>query len=327
MPSSATILVDDQDPNVHYLCPVLKEHVSGSYYNNTWTQPEETSCGAGWFSYTFNGTGVHIAASFVNISDFPVRIDNNDFLLYTGNGTFDSQKLSDGQHTITYGMGNLSVFPAFDYLTVTAGPSTMLYGKTIAVDDNDKSITFHGHWSPSSPYPPSPLFNYPSRLYDGTSHWTSNVGDTMEFKFEGSSVAVYGMVAYNTTALRNITADFIVDGVSQTATISNKTLPYVPMVELFRADLQDGNHTLLLNLTDIQGERALGIDFIAYNASYNQLTPASHGHDLNVPAWAAKLGIALASIAGFAFLLTVGIIFWQRFRRDRHQGHKYTPSA
>jgi len=222
-------------------------------------------------------------------------------------------------------MGNLSVLPAFDYLTVTAGPSTMLYGKTIAVDDADQSLTFRGKWSQSSPYPPA--VDYSSRLYKSTSHWTSNVGDTMEFKFEGSSVAVFGMVAYNTTAPRNITADFIVDGVSQTWTISNKTLPYLPMVELFHADLQDGEHTLLFNLTDIQGERALGIDFVTYNATFDYLTPAPQGQSPSVPAWAPKLGIALASIAGFAFILTIGIIFWQRFRKDRHLGKKYVQSA
>jgi hypothetical protein len=325
MPSSATIFVDDQDANVQYLCPVLSQQITGSYYKNTWTSPKNTSCGVGWFQYTFNGTAVHVAASFTNSTDFPVRIDNEDFLLYTGNGTYDSPTLPDGQHTITYGMGNLSVFPALDYLTVTAGPKTMLYGKTIAVDDTDRSVTFRGNWAQSSQYPPSTSFDYSSRLYQSTSHWTSNVGDTMEFTFEGSSVAVYGMVAYNTTALRNITADFIVDGISQTRTISNKTLPYLPMVELFRADLQDGNHTLLFNLTDIQGQRALGIDFVTYNASFNYLTPAPSGH--RVPDWAPKLGIALASIAGFAFLLTVGIIFWQRFRRDRHQGKKYAQTA
>jgi hypothetical protein len=134
------------------------------------------------------------------------------------------------------------------------------------------------------------------------------------------------MVAYNQTALRNITADFIVDGVSQTRTISNKTLAYLPMVELFRTDLQDGKHTLLFNLTDIQGERALGIDFVTYNASFDYLTPAPHV-STGVPAWAPKLGIALASIAGFAFLLTIGIIFWQRFRKDRHLGKKYVQTA
>lgn len=325
MPSSATYFVDDQDPNVQYLCPVLKQRVIGSYYKDTWTSPQNISCAAGWFQYTFNGTGVHVAASFTNASDFPVHIDNDDFLLYTGNGTYDSPALSDGQHTITYAMGNLSVLPALDYLTVTAGPKTMLYGKTIAVDDTDQSIAFRGKWSQSSPY--SPAVDYTSRLYKSTSRWTSNVGDTMEFKFEGNSVAVFGMVAYNSMALRNITADFTVDGVSQTWTISNKTLPYLPMVELFRADVQDGNHTLLFNLTDIQGERALGIDFVTYNATFDYLTPASHGQSSRVPAWAPKLGIALASIAGFAFILTVGIIFWQRFRKDRHLGKKYVQSA
>jgi len=326
MPSAATIFVDDQDSNVQYLCPVLKERVTGSYYKNTWTSPQNTSCGTGWFQYTFNGTGVHVAATFTNISDFPVRIDNDDFLLYTGNGTYDSPTLPEGQHTITYAMGNLSVFPAFDYLTVTAGPNTMLYGKTIAVDDNDKSITFRGSWSQASQYPPSTPLDYAARLYQNTAHWTSTIGDTMEFAFQGSSLAVYGMVAYNETALRNFTADFIIDGVAQTRTpISNTTFPFLPMVELFRTDLEDGNHTLLFNLTDIAGDRALGIDFVSYNASFDYLTPAPQSH--GEASWAPKLGIALGSIAAVALFLTLGIVIWQRFRKDRHQGQKYVQSA
>ena len=85
-------------------------------------------------------------------------------------------------------MGNLSVFPAFDYLTVTAGPNTMLYGKTIAVDDNDKSIAFRGSWSQAPQYPPSTPFDYTTRLYQNTAHWTSTIGDTMEFSFEGNLI-------------------------------------------------------------------------------------------------------------------------------------------
>jgi len=323
MPSSATIFVDDQDPALKYLCPVLKQKVAGSYYKDTWTSPQNISCGTGWFQYTFQGTAAQVAATFIAPSDFPVSIDNDDFLLYTGNGTYESPILPDGNHTITYAMGNLTVMPAFDYLTVTAGPKTMLYGKTIAVDDTDESIAYRGNWSQASPYPPA--FDYVTKLYRGTSSWTSKVGDTMEFTFQGSSLAVFGMVAYNKTAQKNITADFIVDGVPQTRTISNTTLPYSPMVELFRTNnLTDGNHTLLFNLTDIQGDRALGIDLITYNASFNHIT--SPRPSSGVPAWAPKLGIALASIAGFAFLLTIGIIFWQRFRKDRHLGKTYVQS-
>ena len=100
------------------------------------------------------------------------------------------------------------------------------------------------------------------------------------------------------------------------------------MAELFHADVQPGNHTLIFNITDIQGERALAIDFIAYNASFNSLAPPPPGSaDASVvPDWAPKVGISLAAIAGFAFLLTIGLIFWQRFRKDRHLGRKYVPS-
>jgi hypothetical protein len=331
MPTSATILVDDQNPEVKYLCPVLKQKVAGSYYKDTWTSPQNSSCGAGWFQYTFYGTRIYVATLFVKPSEFAVKIDDGDFITQSGNGSFYSPQLSDGKHSITYAMGNLSVMPAFDYMSVTAGPSTPLEGKTIVVDDSVGSIAFSGNWSKSSPYPPS--FDYTSTLYQSTTQWTSNVGDTMQFQFEGSSVAVYGIVAYNTTSLRNITANYTLDGVTQTRTITNDTLSYLSMVELFRADVQAGNHSLLFNLTDIQGQRALGIDFVAYNASFNSLTtPATNSSGngqfhLDVPDWAPKVGIAFASVAGFAFLLTLVIIFWQKFRKDRHFGKTYVETA
>ena len=294
---------------------------------------------------SMTGTGVHVAASFVKPSNFSVKIDDGSFQPQYGNGTFDSPTLPDGKHTITYAMSNLTALPAFDYLSITAGPSTPLQGKTISVDDTDNALVYSGSWTKSSPYPVS--FDYAPTLYQNTSHWASKVGDTMQYQFEGSShvefsgcpnsdvviigtsVAIYGIVAYNSTSPRNITASYNLDGVTQTRTISNTTMPYLPMAELFHADVQPGNHTLIFNITDIQGERALGIDFIAYNASFNALAPPppSNADASVVPDWAPKVGISLAAIAGFAFFLTIGLIFWQRFRKDRHLGKKYVPSA
>jgi hypothetical protein len=139
---------------------------------------------------------------------------------------------------------------------------------------------------------------------------------------------VYGIVAYNSTSPRNITANYTIDGISQVLTITNKTFAYLPIVELFRADVSEGNHTLVLSITDIQGQRALGIDFVSYNASFPSISPpqSSGNRSSQVPSWAPKVGIAIAAIAGFTFLLVLLLIFWRRFRKDRHQGKTYAQS-
>jgi len=55
-PTAAVIFVDDQDPEVKYLCPSFKQKVAGAYYGDTWTSPQKKeSCGTGWFQYTFYG--------------------------------------------------------------------------------------------------------------------------------------------------------------------------------------------------------------------------------------------------------------------------------
>ena len=55
-PTAAVIFVDDQDPEVKYLCPSFKQKVAGAYYEDTWTSPQKKeSCGTGWFQYTFYG--------------------------------------------------------------------------------------------------------------------------------------------------------------------------------------------------------------------------------------------------------------------------------
>jgi len=99
------------------------------------------------------------------------------------------------------------------------------------------------------------------------------------------------------------------------------------MVELFHADVHPGLHTLFINLTDIQSPRALGIDLIAYNASFNNITPdptaaagTNHNttHKSNVR---AKVGAAFGALAGAAVLVGLSILLWRKYavRRSRRQ--------
>ncbi|KAF9533112.1 hypothetical protein CPB83DRAFT_529207 [Crepidotus variabilis] len=323
-PNTATIFVDDQNPDIHYLCPVQKQNIFGSYYNNTWTSVISDDCSKGWFQYTFNGIGANIHASFSKSSNFSVKLDNGQFVSQTGNGSWTSPLLTDGEHTVTYAMGMpKNVYPALDYIAVTAGPSTSLQDKTIIVDNDDSAISYSGSWSKTSPV--SASFDYAKTMYQNSSRWATKAGDSMSFQFEGSSVSLYGMAVFNTTSLQNITAVYTLDGVSKNWTISNNTISYLPLLELFHADVGPGNHTLNFNITNIVGDRSLAIDFVAYNASYSSIQPLPM-QALDAPSndWKPKVGISIGVIAGFALLLALGLFFWRKTKASqRHQGKQY----
>ena len=137
----------------------------------------------------YTGTGIRIAASIAPPSwgaSYSVKLDDGDFVTQSGNGEYISPDLTDGQHTVTYAVQagrSQSYFPAFDYLAVTPGSTTPLVGRTLAVDDADDSIVYSGKWTDS---PPIPLTSAAlASMYDNTTHWTSTIGDSLQFKFEG----------------------------------------------------------------------------------------------------------------------------------------------
>lgn len=207
---TVSLLVDDQDSQIQYLCPSLHQIVTGSYYNNTWSTVESESCSSGWFQYTFNGAlllegpyvifigltslllrvgvGVQVSASVANAGqNYQVKIDDGSFVPQTGHGSYQSPVLPDGKHTITYASSFSSrTPPSFDYLAVTPGPSTPLSGRTLAVDDADPAFIYSGKWTTT---PLNPItFDYSTSLYRNTTHWSSTIGDTLQFNFIGASL-------------------------------------------------------------------------------------------------------------------------------------------
>lgn len=132
----------------------------------------------------FLGTQTRIWASASQRNqNYSVKIDDGPFVVQSGDGYFESPILNDGQHTVTYSAGDTSLYPALDYLTVTAGPSTQLLGRTVIVDDTEIP-EFSGQWSTE---PPTPfVLSRPSALYKNTTHWTRTVGDTFTFHFNGA---------------------------------------------------------------------------------------------------------------------------------------------
>jgi len=187
------------------------------------------------------------------------------------------------------------------------------------VDDGDGSITYTGGWvnSPAIPLSSglSPL------LYGNTTHWSSTVGDSLQFKFEGSSVSVFG-IATN-ISLGNITTTYTLDGVSNVRGLPQGTLDSLPMVNLFHADVQPGVHTLVVDVTEIEAPQALGIDFIAYNASFNSISSLSGGASAvhkSAPSLntGSKAGIAIGVLAFVTLLASLFVVFRGRYTRNRN---------
>ncbi|KAF8877580.1 hypothetical protein CPB84DRAFT_1794822 [Gymnopilus junonius] len=215
MAQAPALLIDDSNPQIRYICFSYSELAAKSYYNSTWTTSAVGDyCGNGWFSYTFQGTGIRVAASVLAPStNFSVRLDDADFVPQTGQGSYISPILPDGEHTITYSLPqNNFTIPSLDYLAVTPGPSTPLQGQMLAVDDLDNSISYTGSWKDDLVVPLT--FIQSSPLYHGTAHWSSTVGDSLQFEFEGSSISVYG-IAVNISE-GSIIANYAIDNGAST---------------------------------------------------------------------------------------------------------------
>ncbi|TFK40784.1 hypothetical protein BDQ12DRAFT_648037 [Crucibulum laeve] len=326
MVKNVTLVVDDQDKAINYLCPSKKQTATG-YYNNTRTTIDNVSCGSsGWFQYTFQGTGIRVIAVALQSHSYSVKIDDGAFEDQSGGGYFESPILPDGQHTLTYAVGDLDAVPMLDYLTVTPGPSTQLMGQSLVVDDSDDILTFSGKWSTSAPRGfPS---NTTNNLYQGTSHWSSTVGDSFQFQFAGTSVSLYG--ALFNAVIKNISLSFVINGVPIPTTISNSTLDTVPFVQLFHTDLQTGNQTVVVNIMDISSEQAVGFDLITYNANFNNLASMpTFGPSAIIAARIRKshVGAICGGIVGLVLVIVALIVGFKMSRNSPDSSSKPRASS
>lgn len=110
------------------------------------------------------------------------KLDDSPWITQYNRGSFQSPSLSDGQHTLIYAPGSLDT-PTFDYLVVEAGHSTSLQSRTIIVDDTSPDLAYSGTWSTQNPSPSASDFSTAS--FRDTTHWSKNVGDTLQFNFTG----------------------------------------------------------------------------------------------------------------------------------------------
>jgi hypothetical protein len=328
MSPPVTVIVDDQSKDIKYLCPVDQQTVAGTYINNTWTSVKSPQCGSdGWFQYTFNGTRILVAASSPNDDQlFSVMIDDGPRMNYTGSGYYESPVLSDDRHTITYyapsGASDLS--STLDYLAVTAGRTTFLNGHTLIVDDSDDTVTYGGGWTTESPIPLT--FDFSTSIYQSTTHWSHSIGDTIEYNFLGDSIALYGIVANLTSSARkNISMTYILDGVPTERGIPAGTLEGLPKAALFHSsNLTAGQHTLIVNVSDIASPQAIGFDFFLYNSTASDVTASAAS--ANPSATRSRAGAIAGGVIGA--LLLLGLLFFallQLSKRRKCGVHRWFP--
>ncbi|KAJ7165474.1 hypothetical protein C8R43DRAFT_878501 [Mycena crocata] len=242
---------------------------------------------------------------------------------------YTSPTLSDATHTVV--LDDL-VWIDLDYAIITAGTSTSLSGTTLIVDDNDPDLVYGGRWTNNRD-----LFTIghgqPSGLpFQNATHESNTIGDSMTFQFAGTSVGVYGLFKWNIPG--SITASFSVDGKSTAQTFSSSQAPFEeqPNFEFFHATgLQPGNHTLVVNITDVVGAQSLMFDYILYHPSFDSLASkpnftAASSISPSAPAKSPILNkshhkntaaIVGGVMGGLILIVLLGVVFllWNRARR------------
>jgi hypothetical protein len=211
-------------------------------------------------------------------------------------------------------------------LLVSAGRGTPLNGRTLIVDDSEDTVTYSGSWTTQSPIPLT--FDFSTSLYQATSHWSQSIGDTIEYHFLGDSIALYGIVANLASSTRtNISMTYILDGVPTEQGIPAGTLEGLPKSALFRSsNLAGGEHTLIVNVSDIAAPQAIGFDFFLYNSTAADLAASAAGTKPSAAAARSRAGAIAGGVLGS--LLFLGLLFFallQLSKRRKCGVHRWFP--
>ncbi|KAF9051809.1 hypothetical protein BJ165DRAFT_1365519 [Panaeolus papilionaceus] len=213
---------------------------------------------------------------------------------------YQSPTLSDGRHRIS--IGHLAG-TAIDMALITIGPNTSLSGKTLLVDDDDSQITYSGNWARNTKKFDAGTLpdGYPIR---GSTHRSSNVGDSLTFRFTGTSASVYGIFNWGNTG--SLTATYTLDGSTDTQEYTvNSDTPYhvsnfgeASNFVFFRTgSLPAGPHTLVITITQSDNV-AYNFDYITYTPSFSNLASRPDLSSLPLPGSPSSSGSASNSPSG-----------------------------
>ncbi|WVR00251.1 hypothetical protein IAU59_007394 [Kwoniella sp. CBS 9459] len=339
------ITIDDTSPQFLYYSAGgtwLQNHTdddqTSKYFKETFMA---TKTDGDSVSFTFNGTAIYIyGAKRANHGVYSIQLDGGSVSYQKGyDGTVQIQAViysatglsADQEHTVVLTnlpsqsnpppTGNIEYWFDVDYAIITSPMSGKIY--TTTLDDTSSAFEYVGSaWTRAAPS---------KDLYNTTGHYTANPGDSLQMSFNGSSVQIFGSVAYN-----HGNYSISLDG--REPSIHNGTFyTFKPSAALYTASgLEDGPHTLTMTnigLPDLS-KLYLGFDWAVVNSSVdpttvnsgttgtnitgstnglptNPVTPEADGGSTNIPAIAG--GVA----GGVVGLALVAILAWFLHKRSK----------
>ncbi|KAK0479998.1 hypothetical protein IW261DRAFT_1475543 [Armillaria novae-zelandiae] len=328
------IIVDSGDPAISYSYAPGDYWIPGndSYtYGTTYTQGSYSS-----LNVTFEGTEIQVFGQVAQPlycyyeidsirSSGSTRAFNPGYSsAKTGVEWFNLTDLSSGSHNLSLTLGGADVI--LDYLVITPLTNASLDGYTLVVDDNETDIVLSGNWTVQSGQ--SYGYGFP---FNNTLTGTGDNSSTVEFNFTGISVSVYGVVHSAT-------------GVSSYSVDGSPPMNYTPPSNLtddswylhqqfFHAELEQGNHSLLISFPSLSGRERFWLDYILYGpttstnithfprASAIPTSPAStNKSSLDVGA------IVGGCVGGAVLIIVVFAILRYRKARARKSGSTPAPS-
>ncbi|KAJ3888331.1 hypothetical protein GG344DRAFT_53855 [Lentinula edodes] len=243
---------------------------------------------------------------------------------------YQTPMLPDGLHVVNLS----SIVVDLDYVVITAGSTTPLSGSTIVVDDRSPEIAYTGSgWTTSDAE-----LNFGGSYINGpplgnTTHRTNNVGDGFVFPFAGNNIDVYGIFEW--TATGSIGIDFTLDGETTPSVLfvptgASVSQPEAAHYQLFSSgNLRTGNHSLIMNITQVDGNQTFVLDYLTYQPSFSSLSSkpnftasalsGSESCSTSLPS-PAIIGGVVGGVLGV--VLIVALFFLLRRRRNRQAYHE-----
>ncbi|KAF9474030.1 hypothetical protein BDN70DRAFT_345730 [Pholiota conissans] len=184
---------------------------------------------------------------------------------------YQSPTLSNERHTITVDRMDGT---AIDIVLVTVGPNTPLGTNKVFVDNNDPAIQYSGSWAESADGFNAGTLPDGSPI-GGSTQRTNAVGDTMTFRFTGTSISVYGIFSW--ANIGSISMTCTLDGVDATEfypVTANSPQHVRGDLEasnflFFNKDnLSAGAHTFVLKITGIENQ-IFALDYLVYSPSFS----------------------------------------------------------
>ncbi|KAJ8501743.1 hypothetical protein ONZ45_g12032 [Pleurotus djamor] len=320
--SELTVLLDSTDPSI--------------VYGSGWTQRARNhhsymggsvmeGSGDLDINLSFYGTGIQVWG-VSNATFYPVTtIDNatvqGGYLdLPNYRPWYTSPALIDHQHDLSLQLPN-ATYAMLDYIVVSAGPSTPVNGKIIIADDFDSDIDYDGSWDKDfGQVFPSRDSNSTGRLsFRNTTHSTRHRGDSFTFEFTGTSVSVFGILQSHLSG--RVAAKFSVDGSSGStyiAEFNNSSMRSYDQThtQFYNTSLAEGTHTLDVEVMEVSGDQSFMLDYITYNASFENLLVKPERKKPTETLTKIPPGVTAGVIAAAVILALLLIAFcWRRRRR------------